>query len=496
MTSDSAYERIVQGSIIVFLGNVLGMGLAFATRVFPARHLPPSEYGLLALGITLLSTLALVGVLGLYEGIAQRIPRTEEQAEEFTAGLMLSAALSISIGITITAYAGPIAALLVGPAFEPVLQVIGLGIPMMVLSRVVLGGFRGREDVIGRVLVQNILMRGSIFLLVVAMVLLGSGAPGAAVGWAVGLSFTALGGLWLLHRRQRLVTRPRRWLEVVHLKSKPLLKFSLPLMGAASIWQILQETDNLFLAVFRTSADLGVYDASFTMGRLIFLFFWPVGFLIVPVFSGLDERRSRLEIARLYSLTTKWLVFLTLPTALMLVWYPDFVLELMFSSNYSRGADALVILVAAFFFHILTGESRQTLTALGHADVILKGVLFAFGVNLLLNLVLIPEFGIIGAAIASGSAYILLNAGFAFYLFSTYRIHPLSRGMFLALAEGVGIFSVMDWVVGGAVTSSGLYLLSAIGIFYAVFFTTFIHTGGLQDEDVQFYRNVVNRFKN
>jgi O-antigen/teichoic acid export membrane protein len=131
-TDLGGYGSLARGVTVVFFGNLLGIALAFLTRVVPAAILGPDAYGLFVLGVTVLNVLAIVGHLGLYEGLARTLPRTHAPAGEFGGAIGAAVAAAVGLGVVVVVLAEPIAAVLVGDPFVPVLVVVAQGIPLMV----------------------------------------------------------------------------------------------------------------------------------------------------------------------------------------------------------------------------------------------------------------------------------------------------------------------------------------------------------------------------
>jgi O-antigen/teichoic acid export membrane protein len=352
----------------------------------------------------------------------------------------------------------------------------------MVSFHVELGGFRGAGDAVGRVLLKNVLMRTSIFVGVVVGIALGYGAVGAAAGWVVGLLVTAVGGLFLLRRRTTLLTastfRPERE------QTARLLRFSVPLMGAAVVWELMKETDNLLIGYYLASADLGVYDAAFTISRLLLLFFWPIGFLFLPVLSELDHRGESQRMRLLYQLATKWMTVLSLPLLLAVAFFPGPLLETVFGVEFAPGRLALVVLTVAFFTHVVAGPNRQALTAIGDTRIVLYGTVVALAINVLLNVALVPRFGIEGAAVATGLSYVGLNVGYGYALFRRTNIAPVSGRLVRVSAAGVALFVGLILAVEALVDVPPVRLLTVLALFLPLYAVAFVLLGGFDPQDV------------
>ena len=90
-----------------------------------------------------------------------------------------------------------------------------------------------------------------------------------------------------------------------------------------------------------------------------------------------------------------------------------------------------MILTIAFGIHSSLGANGLTVLAFGDNRFIFKASLNTAVLNFLLNLLFIPAYGITGAALATGTSLIMLNALYSLYLYKRKRIHPFTRKYFL-----------------------------------------------------------------
>jgi O-antigen/teichoic acid export membrane protein len=484
--SSGAYERITQGAAIVLVGNLFGMALSFVTRVVPARMLAPAEYGLLALAVTIVLVVGLVGNLGLPAGITRELPRVDAPGETFATGFLLVLGFSTGLGVAIALLAAPLARLFAGPAFVEYLLLCSVAIPGLAVTKTVVGGFRGLEDMVGRVLVDNVMLRASIFLALLAALLGGFGGLGAMAGWAIGLVLTAVGGLALLAARTDVSYRDL-YRAVSGRRARELLVFSVPLVGANVAWFLIRHLDNLFIGVYLESAALGVYDAAFTLTQVVLVFFWPIRVLMLPVVSGLESEGDIEEIRSVYELTTKWAVLLMLPLILVMVSFSRTVLTLVFGTSYTGGRLALVVLAVAFFTHAMAGTNRETLIALGHPEYVFRATAAAFVGNVVLNALLIPVYGIVGAAVASAASYVSMNVLLNWPLYSRYGIGPTSKTLLrVGTASAVG-GGTLALVVRRSIRAPMVALLVFVGLVAAVY-PVVLASGAFDPRDTQLLR--------
>lgn len=103
--------------------------------------------------------------------------------------------------------------------------------------------------------------------------------------------------------------------------------------------------------------------------------------------------------------------------------FPDVVLDFLFGSRYIGAAIALQILSFGFFVHASLGPNSSILLTMGKTKFVLVGSI----INIILNAVLIPPLGIMGAAFASALSLILIKIGSGIKLYQLSKIHPFAK---------------------------------------------------------------------
>ena len=247
-----------------------------------------------------------------------------------------------------------------------------------------------RADLIGRVLVTQRLLSGSVGLVAV---LLGYGIVGVAVVYVVAAAVAVALGFWLLRGSIgippfALPEGPRAELR------RQSLAFGAQEVLSAGIARV----DAVLLAVIATSTVVGLYGAAYRLlEATIFLSTALLG-AFTAMFAYLDEH-SEPTIQAVFSRALKLSYLLLLPCAIPLAVLPGPILELFFGDEFGPGADALRLLaptVVVLGNVLLTGS---LIASRLDPKVLLRCFIVAFAVNLVVNLALIPPLGAAGAAL-------------------------------------------------------------------------------------------------
>ena len=164
---------------------------------------------------------------------------------------------------------------------------------------------------------------------------------------------------------------------------------------------------------------VGIYNVALPTSRLITAATKSIAVLFVPVASELDARGKEQELISIYKAVTKWVLSLALPGFLLMALFSESILMIMFGAEYVGGATALSILAFALIISSVLGPANYVLQTYGKTRIVMKGYFIDAGVNFILNLLLIPLYGINGAAIATGFSFVLVSV---IYLVSVWQI--------------------------------------------------------------------------
>lgn len=487
---DESLVRISKGTGIVFVGISVGLLLAFIARLLVARYATESDYGIFCLALVVLNIGALVGTLGLQEGASRNIAyaRGENDREKIkwliSVSVWFALVTSLSLGLILFLASQTIAErILHDPALGFPLKIFATAIPFFTLTNVLTSIFRGFDQIKPRIYFQDIL-RNTLFVLFV----LGITFIGLSFRWVF---YAYLGSAVIILLSLVIYTINRLPSPIVFIPratakpiAKELLLFSLPLLGVAMLGMVITWTDTLMLGYFRTSVDVGLYNAAIPLAQLISFPLTAMLLIYMPVASGLYAHDLIPEMRRNFSILTKWLCSATLPLFLMLFIFPELVLNLFFGVNYTPAASALRILSLGFIINNLAGPNGSSLVAMGHAKFLMWTTLLVAILNIGLNAVLIPSLGLKGAAIASVAAIFLLNLVQCWKLYSLTRIQPLSKNLIKPALVSLALIFTIHFVFGDFIEVT-LWMLPLIFIlYYAIYGLAILFTKSFGQEDI------------
>lgn len=212
-----------------------------------------------------------------------------------------------------------------------------------------------------------------------------------------------------------------------------------------------------------------------------------LGFVATPVFSELHAAEEFSLFSHVYEILTKWVYLATFPVLTVFVLFPRTVIRITFGAEYVVGAASLVVLSTAFFSHAVAGPNSNALTAIGKSRLIMYDNAAVAVVNFALNIVLIPRYSVLGAAVATAVAYVMLNILYSYQLYQVAGIVPVSRSLLLAAAVGGALGLGLNGLSVVLVGTETVRLLLFIALFAPTYALITVRLGITADEIELFF---------
>lgn len=419
-------STLFSGALIVIIATVMQLGLSFVDRLLLARYLGSGPYGLLALLISVVNTAGLLSLLGVNMGIGRMLPRASKYTEReslVTSAVVTGVFVSIIISVGIILTSNQVASVIFGSQEQSWLAIlVGICIPFIAFSRVIIGIAQGREDAIPKALFENILPPLIRAFAAIFVVTLGFDVVFASVGYTI--SFVVPGIAALIYLIKSNI--PFSFRFEYH---RDLLAFSLPLVISLGMIQILQYIDTILLGIFKSIQVVGLYNVVYPLSRLLAISLTAFGFILLPIISRIDSEGAQNRAQFIYKIGSKWVFFTTAPLFFALGLYPEAVIQLTFGPEYVETSNVLVLLSIGWLIHSSVGPAGKVLVSYGRSRLVMLDNMFSAATNVVLNVLLIPIFGIWGAAVSTVISYSVMNMLFITQLYRSHSLQPFSWGL-------------------------------------------------------------------
>lgn len=493
---DQNLKTIVSGAGVLAVGMAVSMLAGYAYKIVIAR-LGPETFGMFSICLTLLTLATAIALLGLDEGVKRYIAYYVGAGEpERVRGTIASTAILAGASGLVIGTAGFLLAGVVSrnifhhDGLAPYLRFFALVLPFNVLNFVVLRSFVGFKRVDLRVWTHNIGASLLKLAVTVVLVMLGFQLWGAVVGYAVGVGACLVAATWLLHRNFfPLVRSPVRTTYLFG----PLLLFSLPLLFSGILAQLLYQFDILMLGYFSEVEVVGIYSAVVTITALVFLGNELLSPLFFPTITEFYAQNQVEAMEALYNSVTKWMVGLAVLISAVLVLFAGEFLLLFFGPSYGVGATVLVVLVVGRLVWSVSSTSIKVLQTMERTRLIFGITAVSAAGNVVANLLLIPRYGMLGAAVATSGALVIQGV---LVMFSCYRLsgnHMLHAPVGKILV--VAVLAASPFLAVKAIFSPTVVHLVLMAPLFGMLYLWLLRFAGVTDQrDSAIFRSIKQAF--
>jgi O-antigen/teichoic acid export membrane protein len=188
--------------------------------------------------------------------------------------------------------------------------------------------------------------------------------------------------------------------EIEDLPLKKMLKISLPLMFAQSVQFIMAWTDKLMLGNMLGPESVAIYGVAFRFSMGVSITLMAINSIASPKFAEKFSNNDISGMAKVAMQSAKLIFWTTIPLASILLIFPKFFMGI-YGSDFLIGVEVLRWLIVGRIVNALSGSVGSLMQMTGQQNNYMKILIVGSIINVTLNYVLIPIYGIKGAAFAS-----------------------------------------------------------------------------------------------
>ncbi len=487
---------IARGGMIALIGLFFGKIIGYLYTILVSKF-GPADYGLLSLALVIVTFIAAFSTFGLGEGVLRYISYYLEKKDKkrIKGGLVFSIKFSLILSIVLTIllliFAKQISInIFHKPELTNLLMILALMIPFLTISNIFFPIFRAIKRIEFETGLKEIAEKLIRLVIFIPLFFLGFGVMGATFSYLVAAIAVFFIGLFLLNK---YFIKP---LDIIKIKpiyyNREIMDYSFPLLLSVMLVSIIAWADVLMIGFFKTALETGIYNIALGTAQLIIILPFALSSLFSPVLIGLFAKRKNLEIKNIYKRMCKWMFILNLPAFLILFLFSEKFLEIIFGTQFIPSSIPLSILCVGYFIYTMTYPSA-TFFILKKKTKTLFYITLTFAIlNILLNLILIPPYGINGAAIATSSSFLIAGILYMILSYKYARTIPFTKSFFFMLLIGL-LSALVIFGLGNMFfpTLSTIPFVIMSVIFIAFYFSLILFFKILDKED----KYILNIFK-
>ena len=490
VSADREIVGMARGGGLNLLGAAFSQVVMLGSLVVLSRRLGRDDIGLYTQAYAFLSILNLLAMSGFRAGLTRfvAVHRVDGDTGAVRGTVRLGLGVTVGFAVVFAAVLHVIAPWLARSAFDDPrlltpLRYVAWTLPFATFMESALAATQGFKTMKPFASIALIFEPGTRLLLTWVAVASGRGLRGGMAALLISHAAGAvLAAVWLKRLLGRSDARPTY-------QPRELFTFSTASWLASLASTGLLWADTILLGIYRSSADVGVYNAATRMVMLATFVMAPINASFAPRIADLYKRGADRTLRRTYAVATSWILRLSLPAFVVVIVFPDDLLAL-FGSGFAVGATVTIVLAVGKLLDAGTGPCGLMLNMSGRPVISMIDNLAALVLNIVLNIWLIPRHGILGSAVAWAVSLAVVNLARVLQVWRILGMLPFDAGVMKGALGGVAAFAAAV-VVNNVVDEPAALVVGAVAV--AVAYLAVILAAGVTAEDRLVLRDLAGR---
>jgi O-antigen/teichoic acid export membrane protein len=464
---EAPLQSVARGGAANLTGALVSALANFALAIVITRGLDKADAGVFFTITSLFVIATVIGQLGTNTGLVYFLPRARVHGRPERVGAYLRTALR---PVILTGFALAAAVFVLAPEIAEtvtpghaeeatgLLRVLALFVPVAGAENVLLAATRGLGTMRAYALVEMV-GRPLLQLALVTAVVVAADADTVGWAWAAAYLPAALAAAWWwrrLRRRPGLLRRPDAPAptdgaptdepSVSAGLSRRFWRFSGPRALTSVVQVAMQRLDIVLVAALAGAPAAAVYTAATRFIVAGQMGTNALAFAVQPRLAQSLAQGDHRQVQHLYQVSTAWVMVVTWPMYLTFCVFGERLLS-VFGKGYQVGASVMLLLSLSMLLSTGFGMVDGVLSMAGHTSWNLGNAVLALVVQVGLDLWLIPQHGVLGAAIGWATAIAVRNVAALTQVAVALRLHPFGPATAAAAVLGLVAFLVVPGAV-------------------------------------------------
>jgi len=450
------------------------------------RILGPADYGRLSLIVTLTTMIIILIGNGIPTAMSKYLAEVFENAPEKILGIKYKAlklqAILIFIVTALFFFSSPLIAwILRDTSLTPLFQLSSLVIPSFAMASFYFYYYTGLHFFRLQALLKTIrALSRVIFIISFAYFF---GVKGALSGYIIAPIFVFLIALicdmYITHKYFPATKQSKK--DIVSFSGKTILAYAGPLTLFLLFYELILTLDLYFVkSLLKSDYLTGIYNAAITVGRIPYYLFYALTIILLPAISKTTAERNTKETENLVNKSMRLLILLLFPLITLLIIYAPQVLHIFYGAQYMEAVIPMSIFTVGVGFLTVFYVLAFALNGAGLVKIPMKLSFIGFIAMIVLNLLLIPTFGLIGASLATTLVSLFLMISILISTKKHFHTTLSLRTLFLCHIGAILISITSDYFPHG--TYSFIVSGSILFILYFLFLRV---CKELSDDDIK-----------
>ncbi len=497
---NSSLRLIAKSSFIALIFILFSKVLTYIYRIIIARQFGPEDYGLFSLAVMTVGWFVAVFSFGLVEGIVRYISlyRGKEEINKIsyviritTIFLLFSGIFSCILLFMLSEYIS--LNLFHNQGLIVYLRWFSISIPFFIFASTFLSILQAFEKVNWYSFIRNVLDISVKLFAILIFISLGFKTKAIIFSYILGILGMLLFSYYLVKFKLSDVFMKHTLKKKLKKKIvKDLFSYSWPLMFLSVAAFIFSWVDSFAIGYFKNVIDVGIYNAAVPLAFLLII----VPSLFIQLFFPMITKefsRNKISLIRdISKQVAKWIFLLNLPLLVIMILFPGAIINLFFGPEYISAAWSLRFLSIGTFFYSIFIVSAILLSMAGRSKTVLFNILISSIINLILNILLVPRYGISGAAFSTMITYVIWSFISLIQAKRSVSIVPIKKKMLTILLTAIIPALLLIYIKQFIPINNLSLILQGLLFFLLYFFLIFI-TRSLDNNDLMILEAIKNK---
>jgi O-antigen/teichoic acid export membrane protein len=424
LISDKRFSEILTGSAYALVGRVGGTGLGLVVSIIIARCYGAEAVGIVALLNSFLLLAAVFTVLGTNTSILRLIPEhlvkhsPSSAFKVYRKTQFLVIGVSLITGVLFFFCSGLISQKVFSKpnlsfyfAFAAVFVVFK---SLMLLNTHAVRALRLMKT-FAFMLALPVLSNLVLLVLLTLFLYKGDNPIYAYLG---SLAITGTTGWVVMECAFKRRIQPRDSIRKMRLRA--ILTISLPMLMTALMGFAISQTGVIMLGMSRSEAEVGYYSVAVRVATVTLFVLQAINAVAAPKFSELFHAGRIDDLFHVARKSSKLIFWAVVPILTAMIFFGKPGLTILFGADFAAGYLPLVILAIGQFVNSISGATGLFMNMTGHEITLSKILVCSALMNIIINLILIPALGMIGAALGAMTSLSFWNICTLLYIRRKY----------------------------------------------------------------------------
>ena len=506
MSNNLIGRKVAKEAFVSFGGMGIGSVFRYLFSILLARWIGPQMLGIYSLGNAITRIGEIFGLMGLDNGVLRYVSREKDNNDNVKNTIYSSIKMgflsSTTVALLLYFFSDWIALGILNEDkfLSTVIKVYALSLPFAITGLIASFATQGFKILKYKIFVNHIINPANQLIFMIISYLF----FGVKIAILIPTVISAIfGSICIFFFLRKFITVSFGAIINAKIDYK-ILKFSFPLMFVSAIGIIMNWIDMLMLGILDNAYSVGLYHPIERTAGLIRLIFFAFASIFAPLFSEYFYEKNKEKMLEVYQLSTKWILLTSFPLFIFLILFSNEML-MLFGNEFNNNF-ALQILTTGVMIQALFGLGSSSLTMSGLQKYNLINGFFALLTNIILNTILIPEFGVTGAAIGTTVSLFLISilrfSENYYFLKLNFFSKKLIKPLFSGILTIVIVYFLKPYIFDSSCFN---YLASALNLVIYLFlgmgvtlviYLVLIFIFRLDEEDYDILKMIRNRFLN